>query len=154
MIRPESEGGLKDVRDLEGNVLISDTALRDNLPFNLWPIKERYKQVCGCKTCTMMGDYVRVLCQFCLKLLRDLNSKDKERGGRYEAVVFRKKETRTNNQVTSGKKFYVQWLMAVLISTGIVFWEGVPHVPIPNMLSHRKKEPWEMKHHKFGFLIT
>ena len=78
MVRPESDGGLRGVRDHLGNVLISDTALRDNLPFNLRPIKERHKQVCGCKTCTMIGEYVRVLCQFCLKLLRDLNSKDKE----------------------------------------------------------------------------
>ena len=37
--------------------------------------------------------------QFCLKLLRDLNSKDKERGGRYEAVVFPK--GRDKNQQTS-----------------------------------------------------
>ena len=90
MIRPESEGGLKGVRGVEGNVLISDTALRDNLPWNLRPIHERHKQVCGCKTCTMMGEYVRVLRQFRLKAIRDLTSKDKERGGRYEAAVFPK----------------------------------------------------------------
>ena len=48
MIRPESEGGLKGVRGVEGNVLISDSALRDNLPWNLRPIHERHKQVCGC----------------------------------------------------------------------------------------------------------
>ena len=99
MIRPESEGGLKGVCDVEGNVLISDSALRDNLPWNLRPIQERHKQVCGCKTCTMMGEYVRVLCQFRLKVIRDLTSKDKERGGRYEAAVFPKGVT--NNQRSS-----------------------------------------------------
>ena len=61
MISPESEGGLKGVRDPEGNVLISETALRDNLKCNLRPIKEKHKQVCGCKTCTMMGEYHRAL---------------------------------------------------------------------------------------------
>ena len=49
MIRPEYQGGLRGVRNPEGNVSISDTALRDNLPFNLRPIEERQKQLRGCK---------------------------------------------------------------------------------------------------------
>ena len=76
MICPESEGGLKGVRDPVGNVLISDAALRDNLLFNLRHLKERHKQVCGCETCTMMGEYERVICSFSLKLLRDLTRID------------------------------------------------------------------------------
>ena len=32
MIRPKSEGGLRGVQDPENNMLISDSALRDNLP--------------------------------------------------------------------------------------------------------------------------
>ena len=47
----------------------------------------------------MMGEYVRVLRQFRLKAIRDLTSKDKERGGRYEAAVFPKGVT--NNQRSS-----------------------------------------------------
>ena len=86
MIKPEADGGLKGVRDPEGNVLISDIALRDNLPFNLKPLKERHKQVCGCETCTMMREYQRIVRQYRLKLLRLLTGLDKERGGRYKML--------------------------------------------------------------------
>ena len=45
-------------------------------------------------------------------------------------LLFSQKEKLpTNEQVKSERKFYVQWLMDVFISTGIVFWEGVPYVP-------------------------
>lgn len=134
------------------NVLISGSALRDNSLLNLRPIKEMHKQVCGCITCTMIGECMTVLCQFCLKLLRDLTRKDKERGGCYKAVNFPKGIA--NNQRasdTSEKKFHVQRLMAVFIRTGIVFWEAVLHVK--NILFNRKKEPQKIKHHKFTFLI-
>lgn len=81
MIRPESEGGLKGVRGPIGNLLISGRALRYNLPFNHMPLKDRHKQVCGCGTCIMMGQYERVRRHFRSKLLRYLTSIDKERGG-------------------------------------------------------------------------
>ena len=71
-------------------MLISDTALRDTLLFNLRPIKERHKQVCGCETCTMMREYQRIVRQYRLKLLRLLTGLDKERGARYEDAVFPK----------------------------------------------------------------
>ena len=57
MIRSQEEGGLCRVRYPEGNVLISDTALRDKFTFNLKPIPERHKQVCGSEMCTMMEYY-------------------------------------------------------------------------------------------------
>lgn len=39
MIKPAEEGGLLGVKDKNGKVLFSDTALRDNFQFNLQPIQ-------------------------------------------------------------------------------------------------------------------
>ena len=51
MILPEAEGGLRGARDPSGTVVISNKALIDKLSFNLKPLKERHKQVCGYETC-------------------------------------------------------------------------------------------------------
>ena len=49
MLKKASDGGLEGAVDANGNALISDTALRDNLSFNLRSLTERHKQVCGCE---------------------------------------------------------------------------------------------------------
>ena len=72
MIEPPENGGLEGVRNEKGEVIISDTALRDNLPFNLRPIQERHKQVCGCTLCTVMEEYHTSLRKFRLNFLDHL----------------------------------------------------------------------------------
>ena len=62
MMRSQKDGGLPGVRDPVGNLIISDTTLKDNLTFNMKPIQERHKQVCGCETCIIMEAYQRLLC--------------------------------------------------------------------------------------------
>ena len=61
MLKHPSEGGLEGARDANGNAVISDTALRNNLPFNLRPLGERHKQVCGCEICTIVKKYHNTL---------------------------------------------------------------------------------------------
>ena len=90
MIRPEAEWGLRGASHSSGNVIISNIALRDNPPFNLKPLKERHKHVCRCRTCHIMRECQRSLCQYCLKLLHHLTSLNKERGSRYLDTVFPK----------------------------------------------------------------
>ena len=67
----EAEGDLRGALDSSGNVIISNTALRDNLPFDLKPLRGEggHKQVCGCKTCHIIRACWRSLCQYFLKLL-------------------------------------------------------------------------------------
>ncbi|OEU18324.1 hypothetical protein FRACYDRAFT_236601 [Fragilariopsis cylindrus CCMP1102] len=46
--------GLASVRDCAGNILISDTKLREMLPPHLRMMSDRYKIMCGCETCIQM----------------------------------------------------------------------------------------------------
>ena len=61
MLESLLNGSLASAKNENGEVLISDTALRDNLPFNLQRIQERHKKVCGCTLCTVMNEYHRLL---------------------------------------------------------------------------------------------
>jgi hypothetical protein len=58
--------GLKGVRDCAGNLLISDTKLRDMLPEHLGMMSDRYKIMCGCENCIQMHNvhqsYNRFIC--------------------------------------------------------------------------------------------
>ncbi|KAL3913497.1 MAG: hypothetical protein SGPRY_007959, partial [Prymnesium sp.] len=44
-------GGLPDVRDGQGKILMSDTVLRGLLPPQLKPATEHHKVMCGCELC-------------------------------------------------------------------------------------------------------
>ena len=54
VLKKASDGGLEGAVDTNGNAVISDTALRDNLPFNLRALTESHKQVCGCEVGTVV----------------------------------------------------------------------------------------------------
>ena len=70
MLKKASDGGLEGAVDANGNAVISDTALRDNLPFNLRSLTERHKQVCGCEVCTVVNKYHNNKYHNTLKLFR------------------------------------------------------------------------------------
>ena len=44
-------GGLKDARDEDGNIIISDYTLRSLLPPQLKKMSARFKFMCGCECC-------------------------------------------------------------------------------------------------------
>ena len=46
-----NDGGLKDARDEDGKIIISDSTLRSLLPPQLKQISSRYEIMCGCECC-------------------------------------------------------------------------------------------------------
>ena len=46
-----NDGGLKDARDEDGKIIISDSTLRSLLPPQLKKMSARYKIMCGCECC-------------------------------------------------------------------------------------------------------
>ena len=46
-----NDGGLKDVRDEDGNIIISDYTLHSLLPLQLKQMSARFKIMCGCECC-------------------------------------------------------------------------------------------------------
>ena len=46
-----NDGGLKDARDKDGKIIISDSTLSSLLPPQLKQMSTRYKIMCGCEFC-------------------------------------------------------------------------------------------------------
>ena len=51
LVSDPNDGGLKDARDEDGKIIISDSALRSLLSHKLKQISARYKVMCGCEYC-------------------------------------------------------------------------------------------------------
>ena len=67
--------GLKEARDENGKVLISDTALRCLRPPQVKPMTERHKVMCGCKICITIKQQQETLNLFHLRVLKSLDGK-------------------------------------------------------------------------------
>ena len=108
MLTHPSEGGLEGAQDANGNAVISDTALRDNLPFNLRALGERPKQVCGCKICTIVNKYHNALKLFRYKRLKLLKQKDAIRANAYESALFKNGKAVPERASDARQKFMCQ----------------------------------------------
>ena len=51
LVSDPNDGGLKDYRDEDGKIIISDSTLCSLLPPKLKQISARYKIICGCECC-------------------------------------------------------------------------------------------------------
>ena len=51
LVSDPNDGGLKDARDGDGKIIISDSTLRSLLTPQLKQISARYKIMCGCECC-------------------------------------------------------------------------------------------------------
>ena len=51
LVSDPNDGGLKDARDEDGKIIISNSTLRLLLPPQLKQISARYKIMCGCECC-------------------------------------------------------------------------------------------------------
>ena len=51
LVSDPNDGGLKDARDEDGKIIISDSKLRLLLPPQLKHMSARYKIMCGCECC-------------------------------------------------------------------------------------------------------
>ena len=52
LVSDQNDGGLKDARDEDGKIIISDSTLCSLLPPKLKQMSERCKVVCGCECCS------------------------------------------------------------------------------------------------------
>ena len=51
LVSDSNDGGLKDARDKDGKIIISDSTLRSLLPPQLKQMSTCYKIMCGCECC-------------------------------------------------------------------------------------------------------
>ena len=73
MASPPEEGGLKDARAADNNIVISDSTLRKILPPQLNKMTYQYKVMCGCECCIsykIMHYYLLTWSVCCLKQIK------------------------------------------------------------------------------------
>ena len=51
MVSPPEQGGLKEERDADNDIIIGDSTLRKKLSPQLKKMTSRYKFMCGCECC-------------------------------------------------------------------------------------------------------
>ena len=51
LVGDPNDGGLKDARDEDGKIIISDSTLRSLFPSQFKKMSARYKIMCGCECC-------------------------------------------------------------------------------------------------------
>ena len=51
LVNDPNDGGLKDARNEDGKIIVSDSTLSSLLPPQLKQISARYKIMCGCECC-------------------------------------------------------------------------------------------------------
>ena len=51
LLSDKNDGGIKDAKDEDGKIIISDITLRLLLPPQLKKVSARYKIMCGCECC-------------------------------------------------------------------------------------------------------
>jgi len=81
--------GLEEVRNAEGAVLISDTALRCLLPKQLKKMTQRHKQMCGCETCIVVNSLQTMLNSWRRQKVRKMKAQVLQTG---RGVVRNKKQ--------------------------------------------------------------
>ena len=84
MIESLEEGGFSVARNDYGEVLISDTALRKHMPFNLKKILNRHKQTCGCKICIISKQLHLTLILWRKRRIKVIETSDKPRSELYQ----------------------------------------------------------------------
>ncbi len=97
MITPEEEGGFCEARDKDGNVLISETKLRQTWPQHIKFMTKRFKEMCACDKCGVSHDIQRSYnikrMKIIKKLDRDVASmRDGRRKEEFHARIQKYKE--------------------------------------------------------------
>ena len=58
LVSDPNDGGLKDARDEDGKIIISETTLRSLLPPQLKKMSARYNIMCGCDVVFLLKVYI------------------------------------------------------------------------------------------------
>jgi hypothetical protein len=82
MLLPVNKGGFSQIRDKDGQIIISDTTLqkllptlRKLLPNELRPATETHKQLCGCELCNTATSLHKTLSAFCSRTLKQMRER-------------------------------------------------------------------------------
>ena len=75
LVSDPNNGGLKNARDEDGKIVISDSTLRSLLPPQIKQISTRYKIMCGCECCISAKSIHSSLLSWCYRYLEQIRDK-------------------------------------------------------------------------------
>ena len=92
MVRSPEEGGIKEARETEDNIIISDSILRNILPPQIKKMTARYKLMCSCECCIYaksMHLYLLTRCDRHIKNFKDRShNAQNRRSGELSSDLF------------------------------------------------------------------
>ena len=75
LVNYPNDGGIKDAREEDGNIIISEYTLRSLLPPQLKQMSVRYKIMCGCECCISAKSIHSSLLSWRARYLKKLKDK-------------------------------------------------------------------------------
>ena len=77
LVSDPNDGGIRDAKDEDDNIIISDSTLRPLLSPQLKNISARYKVMCGCECCISAKVYIHHCYTVVIGILKTQRSKPK-----------------------------------------------------------------------------
>ena len=109
LLSDPNDGGLKDVRDEDGKIIISDSTLRSLLPPQLKQMSAQYKFMCGCECCISAKSIHSSLLSWRDRYLEKLKDRSQNaqirRSGEKEHNIY---ETYKNIVMPHGRHIYAK----------------------------------------------
>ena len=125
LVSDPNDGGLKDARDEDGNIIISNSTLRLLLPPQLKQMSTRYKVMCGSECCISAKIIHSSLISWCDRYLKNWNIKAK----------MLKEEGLVKNYITYIQLIKIQWChMGVIFMPMHLIWQRLQWAHILSMI--------------------
>ena len=109
LVGDPNDGGIKDARDEDGKIIISDSILRSLLPHQLKQMSARYKVMCGCECCISAKSIHSLFLSWRDRYLKKLKDKSQNaqsrRYGEKENHIY---TTYKNTVMTHGRHIYAK----------------------------------------------
>ena len=109
IVSDPNDGGLKDARDEDGNIIISDSTLRSLLPPQLKKMSECYKIMCGCEFCistkNIHSSFLSWSDRYLKKLKDKIQNTQSRRSGKKSHHIY---ETYKNTVIPHGRHIYTK----------------------------------------------
>ena len=136
LVSDPNDGGIKDARDEDGKIIISDSTLRSLLPPQLKQKSARYKIMCGCECCISAKSIHSPLLYWRDRHLKKLKDKSKNaqrrRSGEKAHHIY---TTYKNTVIPHGRHIYAK-------ASGLANETMCAYTDYDNALQHWKCVLW------------
>ena len=108
LVSDPTDGGLKDTRDADDNIMISDSTLRSLFPPELKQMSAEYKVMCGCECCIYAKSIHSLLLSWRDRYLKLKDKSQNDQIRRSSEKTDHISETYKNTMMPHGRHIYAK----------------------------------------------